>query len=301
MGVSEGAYTPASIAATVEASKPSRRGFNLGIQQELFAVLGLGFGPIIATQLLTVVPSWREVFLLVSLPGFLLAWLMFRTLRDTQGSLQSEAVAGRDERWQDVFQHRNVPLNMIGMCCMLTCLLVMSTMVPSYLVDYQHLGTQQMGFVMSGIGFGGFLGQLLLPGLSDRVGRKTVVLVSYVGTFLSLALMLTVGADPVLLFALLFLASFFNNSMICLNVGPLTSEAVSASYTSTATGIVVGTGEVFGGGIAPSLAGFIAKHFGIQFTFYLALGGLLIGFLFALFLRETAPARIDKAALSAAH
>jgi len=292
MGVSEGAYTPASIAATIEASKPSRRGFNLGCQQELFAVLGLGIGPIIATQLLSVVPSWRVVFVIVSLPGFILAWLMYRTLRDTQGSLASAEKPSADRQWSDVFKHRNVPLNMIGMCCMLTCLLVMSTMVPNYLVDYLHLETTQMGFVMSAIGFGGFAGQLLLPGLSDRVGRKAVVLGSYVGTFVSLAGMMSVGANPVLLFVLLFFTSFFNNSMICLNVGPLTSEAVSAAYTSTATGLVVGAGEVFGGGIAPSLAGYVALHFGIQFTFYLALGGLALGFAVALGLRETAPLRL---------
>lgn len=292
MGISEGAYTPASIAATIEASKPSRRGFNLGVQQELFAVLGLGFGPIIATQLLSVVPSWRLVFVIVSLPGFILAWLMFRTLRDTQGSLASAESAASDRDWKDVFKHRNVPLNMFGMCCMLTCLLVMSTMVPNYLVDYQHLETTQMGFVMSAIGFGGFAGQLLLPGLSDKIGRKTVVLLSYVGTFVSLGGMMSVGANPVLLFVLLFFTSFFNNSMICLNVGPLTSEAVSAAYTATATGLVVGAGEMFGGGIAPSLAGYVAQHFGIQFTFYLALGGLVLGFLAALALRETAPARL---------
>jgi len=213
---------------------------------------------------------------------------MYRTLRDTQGSLASAEKPSADHKWSDVFKHRNVPLNMVGMCCMLTCLLVMSTMVPSYLVDYLHLETTRMGFVMSAIGFGGFAGQMILPGLSDRIGRKSVVLGSYVGTFVSLGGMMGVGANPVLLFVLLFFTSFFNNSMICLNVGPLTSEAVSAAYTSTATGLV----EVFGGGIAPSLAGYVAQHFGIQFTFYLALVGLALGFVVALGLRETAPLRL---------
>lgn len=37
MGIFEGAFTPTSIAATAEASKPSRRGLNLGIQQSAFS------------------------------------------------------------------------------------------------------------------------------------------------------------------------------------------------------------------------------------------------------------------------
>jgi MFS family permease len=63
LGVSEGAFCPTSFAATAEASKPSRRGFNQGLQQSNFALFGLGFGPIIATQLLQVA-RWRGVFCL---------------------------------------------------------------------------------------------------------------------------------------------------------------------------------------------------------------------------------------------
>ena len=64
MGVFEGGYTPTSIALTQEASKESRRGLNIGIQQCTFALIGLGLGPIIATQLLNVLPSWRWVFII---------------------------------------------------------------------------------------------------------------------------------------------------------------------------------------------------------------------------------------------
>jgi MFS family permease len=57
MGIAEGAFTPASVAATGDASLPSRRGFNLGLQLSMFSLVGLGFAPIIATQLLQVLPS----------------------------------------------------------------------------------------------------------------------------------------------------------------------------------------------------------------------------------------------------
>lgn len=294
MGATEGAFTPVSIAATIEASKATRRGFNLGLQQQLYAVLGLGFGPIIATQLMLIVPSWRLVFLIVALPGLVLAVFLARTLRDTQGTLESSsgpAGACAESRWTAVFRHRNVVLNMLGMCCMLTSLTVVTSMVPNYLTDHLHLGLQTMGFVMSAIGFGGFVGQLVLPGLSDRVGRKVIVIVCYAGALLCVGLLLWMGAAPVMLFATLFCASAFNNSMICLNVGPLTSEAVGGRLTATATGLVVGTGEVFGGGVAPALAGWVAKHFGIEYTFYLAIAALALGILVATALVETAPRR----------
>src|ERR1035437_9036135 len=54
MGLTEGSFCPTSFAATADASEPKRRGFNQGLQQCTFALFGLGFGPIIATQLLQV-------------------------------------------------------------------------------------------------------------------------------------------------------------------------------------------------------------------------------------------------------
>lgn len=292
MGVSEGAFTPTAIAATAESSHPARRGLNIGIQQAFFPILGLGLAPILATQLLLVLPSWRWVFVVVSLPGFILAWFMYRYLRESRVAPAPTAAAEQAEgRWLDALRHRNVVLNILGMFCMLTSLFVLSVMMPNYLTDYLHLSLQQMGFVMSAIGLGGFIGQLVLPGLSDRVGRKPVVLGCFLATALCIGLLMRTGAEPVTLFVLLFLVTFFNFSMICMTVGPITSESVPLPLVSTATGLVVGIGEIFGGGVAPALAGFIAQNHGIQYTLYLALGGAVVGLLVATALRETAPVR----------
>lgn len=292
MGVSEGAFTPTAIAATAESSHPRRRGLNIGIQQAFFPILGLGLAPVLATQLLLVLPSWRWVFVVVSLPGFILAWFMYRRLQETRvAPVANEGEGQAQGRWLDALRYRNVALNILGMFCMLTSLFVLSVMMPNYLTDYLHLSLQQMGFVMSAIGLGGFIGQLVLPGLSDRIGRKPVVLGSFVATALCIGLLMRTGAEPLTLFGLLFLTTFFNFSMICMTVGPITSESVPLPLVSTATGLVVGIGEVFGGGVAPALAGFIAQQHGIQYTLYLALGGALLGLLVASALRETAPAR----------
>lgn len=293
MGVAEGAFTPTSIAATAEASHPRRLGMNIGIQQAFFPLLGLGLAPIVATQLLLIVPSWRWVFVLVSVPGFLIAWALYRVLREpreTAPTVQCEEVPRT--RWTTVLRQRNVLLNIACMFCMLTCLFVSSVMLPNYLTDYLHMGMQQMGFVMSAIGFGGFCGMVVMPTLSDRLGRKPVALLSCLATGLALWLMIQTGAEPVKLFLLLFATTFFNFSMICMTVGPLTSESVPPALVSTATGLVVGIGEVFGGGVAPALAGYIAQHHGIENTLYLALSGAVLGLFVALLLRETAPNRI---------
>ena len=82
MGLMEGSYCPTSFAATAAAAHPSRRGFLQGLQQSGFALFGFGLGPIIATQLLQVVPSWRWVFWAVAIPGIIVGLLLAVVLRE---------------------------------------------------------------------------------------------------------------------------------------------------------------------------------------------------------------------------
>lgn len=180
MGFAEGAYTPASIIATLDASRPTRHGRNIGIQQMALPLFGLGIAPILVTQLLKVLP-WHWIFAVVSIPGLLVAYLMFRVLRNTRPTAAALHTTTHDlyaDKWTDVFRYRNIPLNIVGMLCWLTCLVVLSALFPSYLIDYLHLSMQQMGYVLSAIGFGGTFGTLVMPVLSDRLGRKPVMIFS---------------------------------------------------------------------------------------------------------------------------
>jgi len=79
MGFADGAYTPASIATTIESAAPRHHGLAIGIQQMMLPAFGLGVAPLIITQLLHVV-EWRWVFVLFAAPGFVLAGLVWRKL-----------------------------------------------------------------------------------------------------------------------------------------------------------------------------------------------------------------------------
>ncbi|CAH2894437.1 MAG: hypothetical protein PCALPYG88_0695 [uncultured Paraburkholderia sp.] len=85
MGFSEGAYTPASIVATLDASKPTRHGLNIGIQQTAMPLFGLGIAPIVVTQLLKFVP-WHWIFAMVSIPGLIVAYLGHKVLRNSSAA-----------------------------------------------------------------------------------------------------------------------------------------------------------------------------------------------------------------------
>jgi MFS family permease len=286
MGITEGAYCPTSFAATTDASKPSRLGFNLGLQQSTFPLFGLALAPIFATQLLRIM-SWRWIFVLVAAPGLALAYLLARALREPS-AIKARSTVERAPL-QDILRHRNVIISMLALLCAMSELFVIGAMVPSYLVDYVHLTTPQMGFVTSAIGFGGWLGQISLPGSSDLVGRKRVAVVGFAAAAVFLFAFTEAGSNPVGLFVLLFATSFFCCGLIGLITGPVAAEAAPRGLIASTVGIIVGSGEIFGGGIAPSIAGSVAQHWGIQHVFTMSLIGLSLGFALCLFMCETAP------------
>lgn len=301
MGLSEGAFMPPSVAATIEASKPTRRGRNFGFQQTGLPIIGLGLGPIIATQVLHVTGSWRLTFLVVAIPGLIVAYLMYRVIREPSqisGGVEAAEVAAPlpagGGAWS-VFRHRNVVVASLIMICLAGGLNVVIAMTPSYLIEYLKVDVTHMGFIMSAIGVGALGLGIALPALSDRIGRKPVMAGAALCSAAAVGLFMNAPAQPVVLFLLLTAIAGFGFSVIYVNNGPLTMESVPATVASTAVGMVVGIGEIVGA-VAPALAGYIADHYGIQHVFGLALVLIVLAAVLVLALREPAKAGVGGAA-----
>ncbi|CCA90685.1 MFS transporter [Novosphingobium sp. PP1Y] len=297
MGVAEGAYCPASYAASIDASPPQRRGLNLGIIQGSFALFGLALGPIIATQLVELVSSWRIVFGLVAIPGLIIAALMYVVLREPARPVVSDEQPKPHVPWLDLFRYHNIRIAMPAIFCAMSGLFVIGSLTPVFLTDVIGLSGTQMGFVMSGLGFGGFLGQIAVCGASDVLGRRVTAITAFVLAAASLATLTLYAQTPGALFMLLFSSAFFCCGAIALLAGPLSGEAVPPAIASSAMGLVIGAGEIFGGGVAPSVAGFIAQHAGLPTAFLTIAAVLTCGGILSLFFQETAPRALARRAV----
>ncbi len=283
MGVADGAFTPPSISATLEASPPKRHGLNIGIQQMMLPLCGLALAPWLVGLLLPHM-GWRWIFVLFSIPGIALVFAVWKLL--------PEATAPDQERnsfadWRVVLGYRNIKLLMVLMLCWLTCLITTSALMPSYLIDFHGLSQAQMGGIMAAIGLGSTVGTLALPALSDFTGRKPVMIGSNIGVAISLWMLAHTGNDPTQLFLWLGAVHLFNNACITLTVGPICAETVPSSLMATATGVVIACGELGGGGLAPIIAGQVADRFGIEHILWLPLGAMGVALVFTLFLKET--------------
>jgi predicted MFS family arabinose efflux permease len=296
MGFADGAYTPASISATLEASPPQRHGRNIGIQQMMLPLLGLGVAPLLVTALLHVV-NWRWIFVIFTAPGLLVTWLTWRILAE-RATAPATSVRNPLRDWRTVLGYRNVRILMICMLCWLSVIVVSSALLPNYLLDYLKLSNGQMGTVMSAIGFGSATGTLALPWLSDRVGRRPIMLFGTLGAGASLIWLASLNGDSVAtLFWILFAVHFFNNALITLTVGPLCAETVPSTLMATASGVIIAVGELLGGGLGPIAAGQVAVRFGIEHILWLPIGCLGLGLVLCLLLKETRPATAANAAL----
>jgi predicted MFS family arabinose efflux permease len=288
MGFADGAYTPASIAATIHQSPPQRHGRNVGLQQSMLVLFGLGLSPLLVGWLLREGMDWRYIFSLFVLPGLILAWKTWAIIPDNRRSEVSERNSFAD--WGAVLKYRNIRLLMGGMLCWLTCLITCSAFLPSYFVDHLQLDNGRMGTVMSAIGFGAMVGTIVLSAASDRFGRKPVMLICSLVTLAGLALLGAIGPNTGLLFACLFVIHFCNNTLITMTVGPVAAETVPSALMATASGVVIATGELFGGGLAPMVGGQVAERFGIDHILWLPILMMSIGVLLCAGLKETRPA-----------
>jgi predicted MFS family arabinose efflux permease len=298
MGVSEGAVAATGVAVTVEASHPKRRGMNNGFFQCSISFFGLAVAPILATQLLEVT-TWRNVFYIVGVPGLIVAVFLWMIVRERSASPTSSSHAATAPRapFLEMFKHRNIPLAMLALLCAMCGIFVISAMMSNYLVGYLKLPNTEMGFVSSAIGFGGVLGQLGVLTVSDYIGRRPATLISFVVAAIALYFFMQTGADqPVMLFVTLFFASLFNFGALAILAGPIPAEAAPPGLVASAAGLVIGAGEIFGGGVAPYIAGGLADAYSLKHALYLALGGQIVGIVFALFLHETAPRKAKTAA-----
>jgi MFS family permease len=294
MGVAEGPVASTGVAIAVEASKPERRGMNNGIFQCMISLFGLALAPYIATRLLESY-SWKAVFMIVGIPGLIMAVLMWFVIREPIKRM-STGHGGGGGSFLGMFGHRNSRVAPLTLICAMGGIFVIAAMLTAYLTappEAKGLGLDALtaGSIFTAVGFGGCIGQFAMPTVSDFIGRKLATLASYLLAAVFVYLFTQAGPESTTtLWTLLFFASLFNFAALAILAGPVAAEAAPPGMLASMAGFVIFAGEFIGGGAAPMIATRIAgSEYGWRGTLYFAAIGLVVGFIVALFLKETAP------------
>ena len=298
MGLTEGPILPLSYSIMAMESSGRRRSFNHGVLAN-FATCLIGgvVGPIVLTQLASA-HGWRLAFFLTGAPGLIVSFLIFRFVREPRaaghpaGAEPSPRPGGGLTR---LLARRNVWLCTLLICGLYTWLLVTLTFMPIYLVRVVGLKPTVMGYVSALNGVSGFTLAIGVSWLADRIGRKpTVVLFCLVGLLTPIGALFFHTALPAMI-ALMFLGW---SAIGCspLLAGTIPSESVSPAEVARTLALIIGVGEVFGGVVMPTVAGWAADRWGLQAPLWIVLAVTAATAVLALFLRETLPARAPAAA-----
>ncbi|MBB5938712.1 MFS transporter [Streptomyces zagrosensis] len=293
MGVAEGAVLPLSQSLMVEASQEHRRGLNMGLLQGSAAGL---LGGIVAPLSVVWVAEhfgWRTVLLITIVPGLLIAAWIAKAVREVPpggGQVSDAAPAAQAEpkaSVREVLGHRNIVLCTLAACCYLTWFVVIITFTPVYLQDVKGYSSGTMSAVMTCFGVAWVLWGFLTPAISDRIGRKTTMIV-----FTSIAVLCPLAvvyiADPLVL-GLVVVLTYTGLGCFTLIMATIPAETVPRGALATALGLVMGVGELAGGFLAPLVAGRASDAWGLETAMYISAGGAIAVVLLSFGLRETAP------------
>ena len=294
LGAAEGPLVPISLTLIAQSSAPRRRGLNMGIMQMAGAFLIGGMaGPVIAIGLAESL-GWRPAVMLSILPGLLLAVAMYFVIRPD--AARAPDSAGDEPSFLAALGELLRIGNMraaLAIAGLFTAWLVLqNTFLAVFLTSMKGLTPTATGWVISMGGLAGVIGGIGLPFLSDRIGRKPVMLGATLAGMLCPAALLVLPGDPVLL-GLAVLAGWIPLGIAPLYCAAVPTESVSPRLASTAVGLTMGTAELVGGVIAPSIAGAIADVYSLAAVFWICMGLALAAAVVALFLKETAPCKVS--------
>jgi MFS family permease len=291
MGIAEGPLMPICLAIMTVESSPNRRGLNIGIVQSLFSsLLGAAVAPLVLVQLAELF-SWRVAFFIAGIPGVVCALFVMRYVREPQTAAvdAKQTVSEPTQGLQTIlFSKRNMWLCPAIACLMVSWLMLHQTFLPLFLTTIRRLSNQEMSQVMGATGLCAAIVGFIGAAVSDRFGRKPVVIVTCLISLLTPLSGLYFNGSLSMLTALMFIG-WIGTAAFALFMSVIPAETVPARYAATAMGLVTCIGEIVGGSCAPVLGGWAADRTTlsapIQIAAICAVGGTIL----CLFLKETAP------------
>jgi predicted MFS family arabinose efflux permease len=264
-----------------------RRGLAQGITQNFGAnLLANTLGPLIIVAMAAQF-GWRNAFFLAALPGIVMAFLIATLVREPAAA--PGPAVGRGS-FADLLRNRSMLLCIAISTLLVAYLMVLFTFTPLYLTQVRGFDVRHMSWIMSSFGVASMAVAFLVPGSSDRFGRKPVILTaSLMGLVLPLGLLFVGGTQLAPLVACIAFGSALSG-VFPLAMATIPSEIVGAARTATAMSLTMGISEIVGGVLAPMAAGLMADRAGLGATLWLLVGIIVAIIALAAMLPETAPA-----------
>ena len=287
VGFGNSLWHPTAI-PTLARRFPERKGLVLSIHG-MGGNVGDALAPLAVGALLAFL-TWRQVVVINVIPGLVMSVLLLVFL----GALRIGPKASQEESAQSLREYfRGVPaLFRNRSLVLLTTSGAFRSMTQNALLTFLPIYlAYEMGFEIFWVGAGmfalqaaGFAATPIAGHLSDRMGRRSILMTSMLMSAVVLALMAFAGKSHAFIFFVAVLGFFLYAIRPVLQAWLL--ESTPKNMGGTSIGILFGA-QSLGSSVAPLLAGMIADRYGLIATFWFLAGTIVIANLFILAMPRT--------------
>jgi len=293
VGIGNNLWHPAAI-LSLSRSHPEQRGLVLSLHS-MGANVGDALAPLAVGWMLTRL-DWRDVVTINIVPGVLMAAVILFAIGDDRATDAGTADprggdprSGKSAGWRRhlvdlgaVLRDRSVAMLSLGSAFRTMTQSALVTFLPVYLAGEMGLSTVWVGTAMFLLQACGFVAAPIAGHLSDRVGRRQIILGSMVMTAVVLLAMAIAGRSPAFV-ALIALLGFFLYAVRSIMQAWLL-DLVPVRNAGTGVGILFGA-QAVGAAIGPALTGLIADRHGLMAAFYFLAASIVIANFFVFFTR----------------
>lgn len=288
IGVSNNLWHPPAI-SYLSARFPGQRGWALSVHA-LGASVGDAIAPLAAGVMLVTL-TWQQTAAVSALPVVLVAAILMLGLGRAPASSHGAGAGGVDlgayfSGLLAVVRNRDV----LGLCLMSAFRAMaqngLLVFLPLYLANEMKVSPLTMGMALAALQVGGLVATPIAGRLSDRIGRRAVVLAGLGVSTLAIAVLTLLGSEVAFIagVSILGFALFAVRPVVHSWMMDLTPPSLGGSATSLMFGAQTGLSI-----LAPALGGLIADAYGLVVTFYVLAGTMLVTNLLAWRLPNTRP------------
>jgi MFS family permease len=269
---------------------PERKGLVLSLHG-MGGNVGDAFAPIVVGALLATL-SWRQVVLLNVVPGVVISLLIFVFLGTLQLSGKKrgpEREGGQSLRsyfqgLPELFRNRGLILLSTSSAFRSMTQNALLTFLPVYLAYRLGYSPFLVGACMFALQTAGFAASPVAGYLSDRMGRKRIMMTSMAMTAVVLVFMALAGKSLAFVFFVAVLGFFLYAIRPVMQAWLL--ESTPKNMGGTSIGVLFGA-QAAGSSVGPLLGGIVADHYGLTATFNFLAVTIVFANLFIFFMPRT--------------
>src|SRR5437763_1458623 len=251
---------------------------------------GDAVAPVVIGALLALF-SWRQVVVMNVVPGLVVAVLilvLLGTLQFGTKHVERQSLAEYLRGLEGLFRNRALVLLSVGSSFRTMTQSALLTFLPVYLAREMGYSPALVGACLFALQAAGFAAAPLAGHLSDRMGRKQILIGSMVTSAVVLAAMAFVGTSPVFVGLVAVLGFFLYATRPVIQAWLL--EMTPKNMGGSSIGVLFGAQGV-GAALGPYLAGVVADRHGLPATFYFLAATIVVANLFVFWTPRTAEAR----------